>query len=505
MAKNLIGEILINTTTVELIIYNTNSNTVVESVHKNMQGGSDIYSSGSVPFSVARRLLVIMQGYRQLMADYDVQNVQVWASELFMQAANSEFIADQIKQATGYLVKSLNSSQEEFYRNQAIRTYFPKFAKMAADNLYIIGINSGRLDIGYYNKSEFQFSRSLLLGPIRIAESLEEIESQIVDYPQFLTDFIGSKIADFAQVLPQLEPCQNLLVTGSDILNKFFIPVDAASATINITEFNTLKRKIQHLSRQELIEQFGVQPEIVRYIMPEIFILERAFSIIHAQTITLTRLAAIDGLIFAQPDAKLPGESEIIASAENIADQYRVEYNHRKQVETFALHIFDQLKPVHHLGHRERLLLDVVCIVHDIGNFVNSYAHYIHSAKLIQSLDFHGLSDKEQAIIAMVSQFHSSKTPVAGEYQSEAERFNKKERLLIAKLTAILRIADALDDSRLQKIKTISVSLRETEVVITATTPANILLEAWTFEQKSAFFMDVFGIQATLKKRVSRK
>lgn len=505
MSKNLIGEILINTTTVELVIYNTSSNNVIESVRKNMQGGSEIYDSGSIPFSVARRLSVIMQGYRQLMNDYDVQNVQVWASELFMQATNSEFIADQIKQTTGYMVKSLNNSQEVFFRNQAIRTNYPEFAKLAADQLYIIGINSGRLDIGYYANDEFKFSRSVLLGPIRIAEALEEIESQIVDYPQFLTDFIGSKIADFAQVLPQLSPSENLLVVGSEILNKFFIPGGETSKTISISEFEALKQELQHLSRQAIIDKFDLPAEIVRYVLPEVFLLEQAFKITQAQSITLISISSVDGLVFSRPDLKLPGDNEIITSAESIADQYRVEYNHRHQVETFALHIFDQLKSVHHLGNRERLLLNVVCIVHDIGNFVNSFAHYVHSAKLIQSLDFYGLSDKEQAMVAMVAQFHSTKTPVAGSYQAEVERFNKKERLLIAKLTAILRIADALDDSRSQKIRAISLSLRENEVIITATTNINILLETWTFKQKSTFFMDVFGIQPILKKRVSRK
>lgn len=505
MIKKLIGEILINTTTVELIIFNNSSHKIIESVQKNMQGGSEIYDSGTIPFSVARRLGVIMQGYRQLMQDYDVQDVQVWASELFMQANNSEFVADQIKQLTGYIVKSLNNSQEVFYRNQAIRANYPEFTTLAANKLYMLGINSGRLDIGYYESDKFKYSRSVLLGPIRIAEALEEIEGQIVDYPQFLTDYIGSKITDFAQALPQLTPNGNVLVVGSLILNKFFIKSDMISKTISIQEFKALKDELQYLSQQAIIEKFDLPAEVVRYVLPEIFLLAQAFKITQATTITLVKVSSIEGLVFAQTDLKLPGETEIIASAENIADQYRVEAKHRHQVEKFALHIFDQLKAVHHLGNRERLLLKVVCIVHDIGNFVNSYAHYVHSAKLIQSLDFYGLSDKEQAMIAMIAQFHSTKIPVSGTYHAEVERFNKKESLLIAKLTAILRIADALDDSRIQKIKSISVSLRDNQVIITATANNNILLETWTFKQKSKFFMDVFGIEAILKKKVSRK
>lgn len=502
MAKKLIGEILVGTTNIELVISNTRTLQVIESVQKNMQDGSEIYDSGTIPLPLVHRLLAALQGFRQLLTDYDVQEVRVWGSEMFAHATNAEYIADQIYQATGFTIDWLNSSQEVFYRNQAIRTFYPQFEELAADKLYIIGMSTGRLDIGYYAQNDFRYSRSVALGPVRIAEEVEDIESQIVDYPQFLRDFIASKIADFTRVLPNTATSKNLLLVGSIVLNDIFIEPRKQSSTITLEDFSKLQRKMQRMSQQAMSDEYDIEPAMVRYVLPELFLLERAFMITHAQQITLVKMSVGDGLIFADSDTKHIGDAEIITSARDISTQYRVEAKHRDQVEDFALHLFDQLKPVHQLNSRERLLLNVVSLVHDIGSFVNSHAHYLHSEDLIRGIDFHGLSTRETEVIAAVARYHSSQTPDADEYV--LQRFNRAERLLIAKLTAMLRVADALDDSRGQKIQQISVSLRSDEVIITAVTSENILLESWVFQQKAKFFMDVFGIQPILKKRTSR-
>ena len=77
------------------------------------------------------------------------------------------------------------------------------------------------------------------------------------------------------------------------------------------------------------------------------------------------------------------------------------------------------------------------------------------------------------------------------------------QRLVIAKLAAILRLADALDDSHQTKISAISVSIRRTTVTITATAQTDIELEKWTFAQKADFFTNVYGLQPILQRKGS--
>ena len=72
---------------------------------------------------------------------------------------------------------------------------------------------------------------------------------------------------------------------------------------------------------------------------------------------------------------------------------------------------------------------------------------------------------------------------------------------IVAKLAAILRLADALDDSGKQKIQKISVSLKKDSLVITASSSHNLALEKWAFNHKAKLFEEVFGIKPVLKQR----
>ena len=65
--------------------------------------------------------------------------------------------------------------------------------------------------------------------------------------------------------------------------------------------------------------------------------------------------------------------------------------------------------------------------------------------------------------------------------------------ILIAKLTAILRLANSMDRSR--------IAVRNGSLVITTDCPESIVLEQYSFDQKADFFEEVFGIRPVLRQK----
>jgi exopolyphosphatase/guanosine-5'-triphosphate,3'-diphosphate pyrophosphatase len=110
-----------------------------------------------------------------------------------------------------------------------------------------------------------------------------------------------------------------------------------------------------------------------------------------------------------------------------------------------------------------------------------------------------GLSTEETQIIAAVSRYHSTRTPA--EDLAHFRQLDSEKRLVVAKLSAILRIADALDDAHQQTIQRISVSVRTNKVIITVFSDDELSLIRWAFNYKADFFADVFGLQPVLKQR----
>ena len=73
--------------------------------------------------------------------------------------------------------------------------------------------------------------------------------------------------------------------------------------------------------------------------------------------------------------------------------------------------------------------------------------------------------------------------------------------LTVAKLTAILRLASGLDRSHKQKLKGLTASLKENQLILSVDTTEDITLEKGFFEEKGEFFQEVFSVEPVLKQK----
>ncbi len=260
----------------------------------------------------------------------------------------------------------------------------------------------------------------------------------------------------------------------------------------------TLADDLANLNDQAIIEKYAVDFNDVPFILTEMLLLLHVMSALQVSTLQISDITVLDGLSVNDAQA----EADIVTAARGIADRYLVEPVHREIVLTFATQLFDRLKKVHHLTARDRLLLMVAALVHDVGSFINSQKHYQYSEDILTGVDFYGLSTVEQRMIAAIARYHSAETPDSA-LRTVAD-FSPQQRLRIAKLAALLRLADALDDSRLQKITQLTVSVGENQITITAQTLADLQLEIFVFTQKARFFEAVFGLPIVLKRKGKR-
>jgi exopolyphosphatase/guanosine-5'-triphosphate,3'-diphosphate pyrophosphatase len=192
------------------------------------------------------------------------------------------------------------------------------------------------------------------------------------------------------------------------------------------------------------------------------------------------------------------GKSAVL-SARALARKYNAREAHYLAVEHFALKIFDKMKKLHGMGPREKLLLQLAAILHDTGKFINLSHHYRHSYAIIKGSDIVDLNVMETEIVANLALYHSQKIPSNAD--ENYRRLDLYKRVLISKLSAILRLAVALDRSHTQKFSDIDVKITDSELLVTVMTDKNTDLEQWSFKEKSRFFEEVFGIKATIRKK----
>ena len=193
-----------------------------------------------------------------------------------------------------------------------------------------------------------------------------------------------------------------------------------------------------------------------------------------------------------------------------MAKRYRCKTAHSELVEVYALKIFDTMKRYHGMGARERLLLQIATIVHACGKFISVRNANECSYNIIMSTEIIGLSHLEREIVANILRYNSRAfdyneikletevANIAGNY-----RTRKDVTILIAKLTAILRLADSMDRAHKQTMKDCKMAVKDASLVVSCDYRGDMTLDAISFENKAAFFEEIFGIRPVLKRKRS--
>ena len=160
--------------------------------------------------------------------------------------------------------------------------------------------------------------------------------------------------------------------------------------------------------------------------------------------------------------------------------------------------IFDTMKKVHGLGRRERLLLQVAAILHDCGKYISFANGPSCSYDIIMASEIIGLTHKEREIIANTVLYNTWPLP---DYEDLADKLDHDSYLSVAKLSAILRVSNAMDRSHKQKFKNVKAAVKGRELVITIETMDDIALEKALFDAKTSYFENIFSIKPVIKEK----
>ena len=177
--------------------------------------------------------------------------------------------------------------------------------------------------------------------------------------------------------------------------------------------------------------------------------------------------------------------------------KYHFDEDHARHVTGFSLLLFDALQSEHGLDRHARLLLEVASLLHDIGTYVRSNGHHKHGQYLVLNSDIFGLQRRDLEIISNVVRYHRRTPPLPSHPDYMA--LSQEDRILVLKLSALLRVADGLDRGHLQKIRNLSVEKSPDELVLRCEDELERSAERLGVEEKGDMFEEVFGMHVVLE------
>ncbi|MDO8502116.1 MAG: Ppx/GppA phosphatase family protein [Gemmatimonadaceae bacterium] len=182
-------------------------------------------------------------------------------------------------------------------------------------------------------------------------------------------------------------------------------------------------------------------------------------------------------------------------SVRELAERSHYEELHARHVRKLALRLFDSIGTRIGCRPEERQTLADAALLHDIGYHINYDKHHKHSYHLISHAELLGMTPSDQVLIANVARYHRGSEPRRS--HANFGPLNAANRARVARLSAILRIADGFDRGHTSAVADIRVRWLERAIrliPVPAPKASSLRLELWGASKKSALLASVAGV-----------
>ena len=470
--------------------------------------GTESYSLGKLSYERMEELCEALIKFTEIMKTYQVSEYVAYGTSAIREADNTTILLDQIEQRTGVHIEVLSNSEQRFLDYKSIAFQGEVFSKIIENGTAIVDIGGGSIQLSLFDKDTLVSTQNLILGVLRMQERLNHLDASVRQYEMLINEMVDAQMSVYKKLYLKDREIKNIIVVDdyiSTLLHKKKVN-EGMMGYAGKELFRHFQKAFQNNSMQELSRMWDMPEDNMPMVFISLTMLRRIMETMGAELIWAPGVTLCDGIAYeyAEKNKMIVSahdfEQDIIACAKNISKRYRGSRRRSETLEKIALTIFDSIRKVHGFGKRERLLLQLSTILHDCGKYISMANLGECSYSIIMATEIIGLSHREREIVANVVKFNHIELDYYKEMRTHSA-IDKESYLKIAKLTAILRLANALDRSHKQKFKNVKTSLRENELIITVDTNEDITLERGLFGRRAAFFREVYSVRPVIRQR----
>lgn len=480
----------------------------IDHVRYRLDLGTDTYATGKISYERVDELCRILREFKQIMRSYHVEDYRAYGTSAIRETENTAIVLDQIEQRTGIHIEVLSNSEQRFLDYKSVASKGDTFNKVIEKGTAIVDIGGGSIQISLFDKDSLVATQNIKLGVLRLRERINHLNVKPAMVEQVIDEIVSAQMSVFKKLYLKDTVIPNIIVVDDYLsvwIKKQHREGDSTLGFADIATYEALMQMIRTKSREEVATTLGVPVESASLLFISAVLMKRIIKVMDAEMIWAPGVTLCDGIAYdyAQKNKLITGyhdfEQDIIDCAKNISKRYMGSKKRGETIEAIALTIYDSMKKIHGLSKRERLLLRLAALLHDCGKYISMVDLAECSYQIIMATEIIGLSHVEREIVANVVKFNHSTFAYYDELNSKT--LDRTDYLVMAKLTAILRVANGLDRSHKQKFSDIKAVHKGNELIITVDTPEDITVEKGLFEHRATFFEEVFSVRPVIKQK----
>jgi exopolyphosphatase/guanosine-5'-triphosphate,3'-diphosphate pyrophosphatase len=452
------------------------------------------------------RSAAVLQRYQRVLQEYGItksSDVRVVATTAVREATNRLAFADRIYVATGLNVDSIDEAEVNRITYMGVIPHLQSHPQLADGKSLVVEIGGGNTEVLVVRGGNVLNSQSFRLGSLRLIQTLEGVRASASRRRALMESHIRRTLTRIAESI-QDDTQIHLVALGGDIrfaVHQLQEDWDGGTlAQLPTKSLAKLTDEIFSLDEDAIVKTYGasyVEAETMAPALLAYTMLANHFSLPHVYVCD-TNLR--DGLLH---DMAVGGSwtsefrNQIVRSAMTLGRKFDFDESHACNVAELARKLFEQLQSEHRLDRRHEVILFVASLLHEIGLIVNVRSNHKHALYLIRNSELFGLSKGELLQVGLVARYHRRAAP-----QPSHEGYGmlpQEDRVVVAKLAAMLRLAIALDDTRSGRIREIACVKEDKQLVIKVPGVDEVSLEQLALRENSVLFRDVFGLPVLLR------
>ncbi|WP_456300040.1 Ppx/GppA phosphatase family protein [Rubidibacter lacunae] len=470
--------------------------------------------TGTLTPAAIDRALASLRRCHDLAAAFNAEQIVALATSAVREAPNGRDFIQLVRRELGITI-DLISGQEE-----ARRIYLGVLSAMEfSDRPHIIvDIGGGSTEIVLGDGREPRYLSSTKVGAVRLKHRYITNDPIARSERRTLETYIRGQLARAtSEVRARLQPGEKPTLVGTSGTIECLANLHARE-TLGIVpnplqgyelcreDLDALVDRLADMTEAERLQLPGMSDRRAEIIVPGALVLVEAMRLLDLDRLVVCERALREGAIVDWMLAHGLIENHLRfhnsvrqRSTLNIANKYRVDITHGERVARFALSLFDQTHGnLHQWGAEERELLWTAAVLHNCGIYVSHDAHHKHSYYLIRNAELMGFNETELELVANIARYHRKSKPKK-KHESYSNLPGKRYREMVDQLSALLRLATALDRRQIGAIATVrcqyDAKQRGLHIhVMPARADDDCELELWSLSEKKAVFEEVFDI-----------
>jgi exopolyphosphatase / guanosine-5'-triphosphate,3'-diphosphate pyrophosphatase len=510
LPQDLFAVIELGSTSVRMIIAQVQRQHVtriLDSLQQSISLGRDTFTTGVIGRRTTEACVAAMQSFTRVLSEYGLSpstdRVRAVASSAVREATNRDVFLDRILIATGVEVLVLEEAEINRLTYRAVRPVLIKKASFKKSDTLVIEIGGGSTETLMFHRGKVTSSHMYRMGSLRLSQSLDDMAISRQRVWQMMRQTIDQTAE---QIRNAISPTRSLgiLALGADM--RFAATVlhpdwnRQSLISLSVAALQSLTDSLLPLSPDALVSRYHLSYEDADTIRPALLIYCRLAAILKVKRIFVAEVNLRTGMLAEMATGGVwtaEFKDQIVNSTTEIAARYAVDIRHARHVCHYALTIFRHLQINQPFSAREEMILTVAALLHEVGGYINDRAHHKHSYYLISNSDIFGFSARDVQLAALVARYHrrSAPKPSHTPYMS----LNRKDRLIVARLAAILRIANVFDVLKDRQQVALSCQQQDRSLVIITNAVTNLPLIQKLLKERADLFSQVYGLDVVVR------